>query len=335
VETIVACLTPPGKAAIATIAVRGSNAWALARTLFQPLKGDLPDVPSVGRFWFGRFGAEHRDDVVLAAKENGIEIHCHGGLEVVRLIEELLVERGATLVPWEMFFGPAAPLHSMLTQAPTARSASILLDQVNGAWDKSRRKDVQRLAQLIPLGQHLVEPWKVVLAGAPNVGKSSLMNALAGFPRSIVTPTPGTTRDVVTLRVAIDGWPIELTDTAGIRATESDLERQGIERALAAVRDADLRIWLLDGSEPPILPEFAARWQFVINKIDLPAAWDWRQIDGAVLISAQTQAGLAELCEVMSRALVPQPPPAPHEPVPCTSEQIAWVRSQIQSTGIV
>jgi tRNA modification GTPase len=71
----------------------------------------------------------------------------------------------------------------------------------------------------VDLGRHLTRPWRVVVAGAPNVGKSSLINALAGFTRTVVTAVPGTTRDVVATAAAIDGWPVELIDTAGLRLT--------------------------------------------------------------------------------------------------------------------
>src|SRR5205823_1761011 len=151
-------------------------------------------------------------------------------------------------------------------------------------------------------------PWKIVIAGAPNVGKSSLMNALAGYSRSIVSPIPGTTRDAVTARLAIDGWPVEMTDTAGIRPSSNSLEQQGIERTYDALRDADLRFWLLDGSAEPIFPAEVTGWHFIINKIDLPAFWDWQRVSPALRISAQTQSGLAELCEMIARQLVPQPP---------------------------
>src|SRR5207253_6863855 len=75
-----------------------------------------------------------------------------------------------------------------------------------------------RLLQTQTMGRHLVAPFRVVIAGAPNVGKSSLVNALAGFTRSVVSEIPGTTRDVVTTRIAVDGWPVELIDTAGLHA---------------------------------------------------------------------------------------------------------------------
>src|SRR6266542_2331245 len=317
-ETILACLTPPGKAAIATLAVRGPQAWEMVRQLFEPRKGELPGDPAEQRFWYGKLGAEHADETILAVKAGlptpSVELHCHGGTEVVRMIQELFVERGAIIVPWQRFID-AAPLLDLLARAPTARTAGILLDQLNGAWSKVTPSDAQRLARLIPLGIHLVEPWKVIIAGAANVGKSSLMNALAGYTRSVVAPTPGTTRDVVTTRIAIDGWPIELIDTAGIRATTSDLERQGIERAQKAIDDADLRFWMLDGAAEPILPANTNGWRFLINKIDLPPAWNWDERTSALRISAQTHAGLSELCDLISRELAPEPP-APGEAVP-------------------
>lgn len=324
-QTTIACLTPPGKAAIATLAIRGADAWSITRTLFQPSQGELPESPPRGRFWFGRLGALHRDDVVVSSTSERIEVHCHGGLEIVRMIQQLYADRGAVVVPWQAFMGVAAPLLDLLTQAPTLRTARILLDQVNGAWTPERTSNHSRLVELLPLGAHLVEPWKVVLSGAPNVGKSSLMNALAGYTRSIVAPTPGTTRDVVDARLAIDGWPVDLIDTAGIRDATGHLEREGIKFAHAAIRDANLRLWVLDGSASPIFPRDAEGWHYVINKTDLPPAWDWNDLPSASRISARTGFGLTDLGDWISRTLVPTPP-APGEAVPCLPEQVAWVR---------
>lgn len=320
--TLMARLTPPGKAAIATLAVRGPLAWEATRRLFQPRRGALPAAPTPGHCWLGRLAG---DDVILTAKSAVIEVHCHGGIEVARLIEEAYAQHGVEIVPWQQVADEAPQLLDLLVRAPTTRTAAILLDQWQGAWDRAGPKDVRRLGQLIPLGQHLVTPWKVVIAGAPNVGKSSLMNALAGRTRSIVSPIPGTTRDVVGATIAIDGWPIAMIDTAGIRQAPSALEQQGIERAHEAIRAADLRLWLLDGSAEPAFPELPEEWNFVINKTDLPAAWDWQLARNAQRVSALTLGGLPELCEWISKRLVPEPP-APGEAVPVLPEQVEWLR---------
>ncbi len=150
----------------------------------------------------------------------------------------------------------------------------------------------------------------MAVAGPPNVGKSSLVNALAGYQRCIVTPTPGATRDVVTTRLAIDGWPVELADTAGVRDATDALETQGMRMARETTAAADLCLWILDASAAPVWPEFQGAVQLVVNKIDRPAAWDPNEATGAVRVSALTGAGLAELCAALSRRLVPDPPPA-------------------------
>jgi tRNA modification GTPase len=150
----------------------------------------------------------------------------------------------------------------------------------------------------------------VAVAGAPNVGKSSLVNALAGYQRSIVAPTPGTTRDVVTTRLALDGWLIELVDTAGLRADAEALEQEGIVRAREAVADADLCLWVLDGSAPPVWPDEDVEVVLqAINKCDLPPAWNPENISGAVRVSARTGEGLEGLCAAVVARLVPDPPP--------------------------
>jgi tRNA modification GTPase len=172
----------------------------------------------------------------------------------------------------------------------------------------------ERLAELLrhaPLGRHLTRPWRVAVAGAPNVGKSSLVNALAGYRRSVVTPVPGTTRDVVSTPLAIDGWSVDLLDTAGQHATADALEGQGIARARATAAAADLCLWVLDATEPPV-PHgvISSSGIVVINKIDQPSAWDTSVVVGAVSVSAHTGDGLADLCARISQRLVPDPPAA-------------------------
>lgn len=111
------------------------------------------------------------------------------------------------------------------------------------------RRQLQALADSFHQGRLLREGLTVVIAGRPNTGKSSLLNALAGFDRAIVTPIPGTTRDTVEELVEIAGLPVRLVDTAGLRETEDLVERIGVERAKSALQSADLVFWLVS---PPL-----------------------------------------------------------------------------------
>lgn len=333
--TWIACLTPPGQSALATLGLYGPCAWEALRHVFRRRSGaELPASPSVGRFWLGRLGGEVADEVVAAVKRTEpvpwLEVHGHGGREVVRFLIELFREQGLQLCGWEEFLSKtsedvlSAAAAIALAQAATLRTASILLDQQQGALGRAFAAILQaleggevaaaqdgltQLARYSTVGQHLTRPWRVVVAGAPNVGKSSLVNALAGYQRSIVAATPGTTRDVVTTRLALDGWLIELADTAGLRAEAEPLEEQGIRRARATAANADLCLWLLDGSAPPVWPsEPLTAVQYVINKCDLPPAWDHASAAEAVRVSAQTREGLSVLCAAVVARLVPDPP---------------------------
>ncbi len=351
-QTWVACLTPPGRAAIATLALHGPRAWETVRTLFQPRsRKPLPATPDSaklrGRTWLGRLGRELADEVVLSVlTPSDLELHCHGGREVVRLLLDLLLQSGLHECGWPELLArrEGDPLHAQaaaaLSRATTVSTASILLDQLSGAFrtavsavlagleqeDTSRVSAIlEELAGRVSLGRHLTTPWRVVVAGAPNVGKSSLVNALAGYQRSVVSPTPGTTRDVVTVRLAI-GWPVELVDTAGLREQTEALEGQGIELARREAAGADLCLWVVDASTTPVWPDdsagggvAAAKTFLVLNKTDLAPAWDLEQATGAIRVSAQTGSGLGELCTALERWLVPEPPP-PGSAVPFTPE---------------
>lgn len=299
-------LTPPGTGAIATVEVAGPQAWNRVRELFV---GRLPNAPVLHRFWYGKFAG---DDVVLAVKRDDVvEIHCHGGR---RAVQEVMAACG---FPERVAAKPQAVC------ATTLRTASILLDQQCGAFDRAvksmldsfDREELAELAAFAPLGRHLVEPWKVAIAGAPNVGKSSLVNALAGYQRSVVAPTPGTTRDVVTVQLAFDGWPVEVADTAGLRKA-AGLEAEGIERAERYLNEADLVIWVLDASETPGADSPGSpNGLLVINKCDLPASWD--APSDAIRVSARTGEGIAALIAALVRRLVPVAP-APGAAVPHT-----------------
>jgi tRNA modification GTPase len=150
-------------------------------------------------------------------------------------------------------------------------------------------------------GEILRDGFRVVLAGAPNVGKSSLLNALARREAAIVSEEAGTTRDVIEVRLDLGGYPVIVSDTAGIREPQGAVEREGIRRTLAHARDADLVLWLSDASVtetalPP--PELSGRGEKILlavaNKIDLPGA---RGVAGAIPVSAKSGAGIDALTQ--------------------------------------
>jgi tRNA modification GTPase len=148
-------------------------------------------------------------------------------------------------------------------------------------------------------GEILREGFRVVLAGPPNVGKSSLLNALARREAAIVSEEAGTTRDVIEVRLDLGGYPVIVSDTAGIREPQGSIEREGIRRTLAHAREADLVVWLSDASAAnaaPPPPELAARGdKFLLpasNKTDLPGA---RAAPEAIAVSAKTSAGIEAL----------------------------------------
>jgi tRNA modification GTPase len=158
-------------------------------------------------------------------------------------------------------------------------------------------------------GRLLRDGFVLAIVGAPNAGKSSLLNALSGQDSAIVTEIPGTTRDVLRETIDLDGIPVHLADTAGIRDTEDRVEAEGVRRARQALQTADIVLWVVDATqdpdsavEPSLLAELPAGCQClrVVNKIDLLSAREQASgmTDGdaeTVWISALSGAGLDTL----------------------------------------
>lgn len=350
-------LTAPGRAAIATLLVEGPQAAEIVGRLFQPLSKQPLTEKSLarqplGRIVFGRWptgtaGEVVAEEVVVCrTAADRVEIHCHGGLAAPRAITDSLMAEGCQQLDWrdwtrESLGNPfAADAEIALADAPTQRTARILLDQrrgaLNAAFEELERalqaadesaatRLTQQLLARAAFGLHLAKPWRVVLAGRPNVGKSSLINALVGYERAIVHAAPGTTRDVVTALTAIDGWPIELADTAGMRAAGEQLEAAGIELARQQAAAADLLLLVFDRSSAWTAEDetLAANWPaslVVHNKSDLPVHPGPRP--AGLAVSAHSGAGLAELAAAIVERLVPQPP-TPGEAVPFLESHVA------------
>lgn len=169
-------------------------------------------------------------------------------------------------------------------------------------------------------GEILRSGFRVVLAGPPNVGKSSLLNALARREAAIVSEEAGTTRDVIEVRLDLGGLPVIVSDTAGIRETTASVEMEGIRRSMARAEEADLVIWLTDIHAPePALPKalraMADRTLLVVNKTDLaPDAGQPVLPDDMIAISVHTGAGLdllsKRLEQIAAERIAPREAPA-------------------------
>jgi tRNA modification GTPase len=323
-STVVALLTPRASAALATFGILGSRARKIARSLFQSL-GSSFDLD--GRPKYGWFGAEVKDDVVLFvdgdADRSSVEVSCHGGAAITERLIADVVRQGARLVDWRAFERRRGRSEfqcdalAALSTATTARTAAVLLDQLNGALDRAlnlSKADPSWAVEALrrsEVGRLLTRPARVVLFGLPNVGKSTLFNTLAGYTRLITSPVAGTTRDVVSEVVSMDGWPMELIDGAGFRSDASPLEAEGLQRLERILKTADLRVFVADSTaERALQRRLVERFRpqlIVRNKVDLApnAAFDAEEIR----CSAATGEGVVVLERTLAAALIPELPP--------------------------
>lgn len=360
--TCAVLLTPAGRAAIASILIAGPRAVPCVGRYFRASNGRCLEEQSRDRPLFGHWGTEAGEEVVVWVRQpDEIEVHCHGGHAVVEWILESVEAGGArrrSFEDWVVDEEPTlirAAARIALAEVVTTRTAGVLLDQYAGCLEEELKRlarllsgtedpatdepseprmaaleGMDRLLQRAPLGLHLTQPWSVVLGGRANVGKSTLINALVGYERALVSHTPGTTRDVVTASTALDGWPVLLADTAGFREPTGEVEAAGIRQAFEAFREADLRILVFDRRRPLSGEDrhLISQWpdaMLVANKVDLPDRTDGALPSRALPVSAKTGAGIDSLAAALGRALVSSTP-VPGTPVPFRIDQIERLR---------
>jgi tRNA modification GTPase len=174
------------------------------------------------------------------------------------------------------------------------------IDPESGAALRKRMEGIadhlERLLSTADEGRLLREGITLALCGAPNAGKSSLLNRLLGAKRAIVSAIPGTTRDTIEERTSLGGYPFRVIDTAGLRETSNPVEREGVERARRAAEAADLRIHLVDAAEPVSPAPLFADELLVLNKIDLVAdRHRLSSVSATACISCQTGEGIDSL----------------------------------------
>jgi tRNA modification GTPase len=201
----------------------------------------------------------------------------------------------------------AAWQEQLLSLSARAERA-IDYDEEDEALDPSLLRDSAAFAAELqrwldrPRAERLKDGVLVVVAGPPNAGKSSLINAIVGEDRIIVSDVPGTTRDHIEVPLALGGVPLRLTDTAGLRSTDDRIEAIGVDRAERIIDAADVLVWLGDPAGAPLHPR--AIW--VHPKSDLP---DRRDVpEGSLAVSALRGEGLGELTaqiESLARSVLP------------------------------
>ena len=275
---VASLVTADGRGAVNVVAVRGPDLIQLLDPLFQPV-GSKPLVEIAGQsLIYGRWVSSN-EDLVLVQTELGsdseietIEIQCHGGRIAARSILGDLRAAGVAVVStFEMRCRQVgrwqAETEQVLSHCTTTRLATIVARVLQ--LQPVALNDLQsRVQALCEIGQGAVGgqaraklltaidqmlAWTsfarvfsghriIVFCGQPNVGKSSLSNRLLGFERSIVHSRAGTTRDVINQRTAIDGWPVEFRDTAGLRSTQDQIETIGIGKAQQQIEQADVAV---------------------------------------------------------------------------------------------
>lgn len=346
-DTTATLLTPIGRSAVAVIEVRGPQAPTLIDRHFQG------SSPSSASRWplqvirYGRWQAhDYQEDLVVTRlDELHFEIHSHGGLAAPQAILDHLRSAGCRILSLDeaaqRVFGRGTQAAAAIaaSQASTARIAVLLQWQIQGALQQALESLIQALEdsgtekstldrQLTDLletyryGRWTETPASVVIAGPPNAGKSSLVNALLGFTRSLVFDRPGTTRDVVESTTVIDGWPVTLTDTAGQRLkTQDPLEQQGIERGLRAMQSADLVIALRPATDLMSSSPSSTPLDDLLANDSSKCIPVWSKLDRVtesiipphqIATSVITGAGISTLMSAIAKRLSAQFTDAPH-----------------------
>ncbi|NGX37101.1 MAG: tRNA modification GTPase MnmE [Chlamydiae bacterium] len=257
---------------------KAANPGEFTYQAFLNGKLDLAQAEAVQAF----IGAKNDLSLQAAGQQLAGTLSTH-----IRTFQQELIDIAAILEAWVDF--PEEGLEFASKEEVIAILESIL-------------KKMQQLAITFHEGKKIHEGLKLCLAGPPNAGKSSLMNALLGQDRAIVTHIPGTTRDILEAELRLGGLHFQLTDTAGIRSTDETIEKEGIRRAKLAMHQADVILLLIDAASPlteeeELLLAWAPKEKTLLiwNKTDLPHTIPPSDFPYQVPLSAKTHAGLPEL----------------------------------------
>ncbi len=343
VDLSAAVMTGPGAGAIATIQLFGGSAEAVVRKIFRGKGGRPPDLPR-GHIVLGHIvdGGELVDQVTIGCEgPDSFAIHCHGNPLIVERIMRLLRRHEVAPISAEQMLartlasrghadsiGVEAKL--ALTTVKTIEGATIISNQVRAglsqkvrqwrerldspSWEQIAAESAQVLRDSEP-ARLILSGCTIALIGPPNTGKSTLLNALAGREKAIVTGIPGTTRDWVSAEIHIPPLAVTLIDTAGLdsKLAAGEIDRMAQRKSIESLERADLILLVLDLSQPAEqlgndLTRVLAGRRVVtaLNKADLPAQLDSERLPGrlgrTVPISAKLGTGIEDLIRAVHRA---------------------------------
>ncbi len=370
-DTIAAVSTPIGEGGIGIVRLTGSDALAIAGSLFRSPRGiTLADAAS-HTIHYGTIQAQGRtiDEVLVSVmrapktytREDIVEINCHGGIVPTRAILDAVLTAGARMAERGEFTKRAylngrisldqAKAVLDIVRARTALGLEAAVDRLGGRFTHALADLRSALAEILAdleveidypdldvnieaiaprieacsnevremlakseSGRLIREGLTVAIVGRPNVGKSTLLNALLSEERAIVTPIPGTTRDTIEENASLGGIPVRWIDTAGLRDTDHPVEAEGVRRTRGAIDRADLLLLLIDTSEPRLEEDDAVLnldagvpSLLVLNKSDLPNVWEtisagsW---SATLYVSAKNGSGVEALREEILKSLV-------------------------------
>jgi len=370
-DTIAAVSTPIGEGGIGIVRLSGSDAVAIADSLFRsPQSISLADVAShTIHYGTVRLHDQTIDEVLVSVmraprtytREDIVEINCHGGIVATHAVLNGVLNAGGRMAERGEFTKRAfvngrisldqAKAVLDIVRARTALGLEAAVDRLGGRFThaladlrsglaeiladleveidypdldvdiesvapriKACSTRVQEMVSKSESGRLIREGLTVAIVGRPNVGKSTLLNALLSEERAIVTPIPGTTRDTIEEDASLGGIPVRWIDTAGLRDVDHPVEAEGVRRTRGAIDRADLLLLLVDTSEPrsgeddyvlnlePDVPSL-----LVLNKSDLPNRWNTIPVgswSASLPVSAKEGSGIEELRQGILKILV-------------------------------
>ncbi len=263
-ETMASLLTALAPGAIAVIALHGTKSQEILRAILRRPKSDTApelrlNTPTLCRIVEN---GQTLDDAIVIVNENGLaEIHTHGGVRIAQRVLILLAAQGAIPVAADKFVERATlddpirrDIDAAMIRSTSRRLTMWLLAQREilpvflariGEFSKEEREAFNHRTNI---AVRLLRGIAIAIIGPPNAGKSTLANRLIGHDRVLTSDLPGTTRDWISETALINGWPVTLTDTAGLRDADCVIESEAIRRGREQARSADLVLIVLDAT---------------------------------------------------------------------------------------